>query len=121
MPYFFSEDCPQFVNGAPVSMQQELKDCSEEAMLTYIYTNLDVDSLTLPKQKRRSVKYTTRVGFVVETDGSITGVTTLTRSGVNTFDAAARYVVSGMPVWQSGVQRGKPVGVSFVLPIQMTW
>lgn len=120
MPYFFSEECPAFIEGISSSTLQELKNCAETAMLTYIYSHLKVDATTLPKQKRRPVRYTTRVGFVIETDGSITGVETITKS-IPPFDLAARSVVSGMPAWRSGIQRGKPVRVSFVLPIHMTW
>lgn len=56
------------------------------------------------------------VQFVVDKDGKI--VEPKVVQGVcPELDAEALRVVSGMPAWKSGMQRGKPVAVSFVLPV----
>ncbi len=56
------------------------------------------------------------VTFVVEKDGSITGVRILRGIGGGCDEEAVR-VVSMMPDWTPGVQKGKPVRVQFNLPI----
>lgn len=56
------------------------------------------------------------VQFVVDKDGKI--VEPKVVQGVcPELDAEALRVVSGMPAWKPGMQRGKPVAVSFVLPV----
>lgn len=56
------------------------------------------------------------VQFVVDKDGKI--VEPKVVQGVcPELDAEALRVVSGMPAWKPGMQRGKPVRVSFTLPV----
>lgn len=59
------------------------------------------------------------MNFVIEKDGSITDVKVL--RGVDpTLDKEAIRVIKSMPKWKPGKQRGKPVRVSFNLPITFT-
>lgn len=59
------------------------------------------------------------VQFVVEKDGSITDVNVI--KGVHkTLDNEAIRVVSGMPKWKPGKQRGKAVRVRYTIPINFT-
>ena len=59
------------------------------------------------------------VNFVVEGDGRITHVHVL--KGVSpSLDAEAVKVIKNMPKWIPGYQRGKPVRVSFNLPVKFT-
>lgn len=56
------------------------------------------------------------VGFVVNTDGSIVDIKVI--RGVDpSLDKEALRVVSTMPKWTPGEQRGKPVRVSFSVPV----
>ena len=56
------------------------------------------------------------MNFVIEKDGSITDVKVL--RGVDpALDKEAIRVIKSMPKWKPGKQRGKPVRVSFNLPI----
>ena len=56
------------------------------------------------------------VQFVIEKDGSITNVKVL--RGVDaSLDKEAVRVVQSMPKWKPGKQRGKPVRVSYNVPI----
>lgn len=59
------------------------------------------------------------VTFVVERDGSITDVRVLRGIGGGCDEEAVR-VVSGMPGWTPGKQRGKPVRVQYNLPVRFT-
>lgn len=56
------------------------------------------------------------IQFVIEKDGSITDVKVV--RGVDaSLDKEAVRVVKAMPKWKPGKQRGKPVRVSYTLPI----
>lgn len=56
------------------------------------------------------------LSFVVEKDGTIAGIQVM-RSPADELSKEAMRVVSCMPKWKAGKQRGKPVRVKFVLPI----
>lgn len=56
------------------------------------------------------------IQFVIERDGSITDVKVL-RGVDSSLDKEAVRVVKSMPKWKPGKQRGKPVRVSYTLPI----
>ncbi|WP_394759906.1 energy transducer TonB [Flavobacterium sp.] len=57
-----------------------------------------------------------KVSFVVETTGKITEIKILKDIGSGTGDEAKR-VISKSPNWTPGEQNGKPVRVTFQLPI----
>ena len=59
------------------------------------------------------------INFVVETDGSITNIKILRGIGSGCDEEAAR-VVKIMPKWSPGLSKGKPVRVSFNLPVKFT-
>lgn len=59
------------------------------------------------------------VTFVVERDGSVTDVKLLRGIGGGCDEEAIR-VVSSMPKWKPGKQRGKPVRVQYNLPVRFT-
>ena len=68
--------------------------------------------------KENGVTGTVYVTFVVEKDGSITGVKVLRGvSGGADLDKEAIRVISSMPKWSVGMQNGHPVRVQFNLPI----
>ena len=56
------------------------------------------------------------ITFVVEKDGSVTNVQVLRSLGGGCDEEAVR-VVKSMPKWKPGKQRGKPVRVSYNLPV----
>ena len=56
------------------------------------------------------------VQFVIERDGSVSNVKVV-RGVDSSLDKEAVRVVKSMPKWKPGKQRGKPVRVSFTLPI----
>ena len=56
------------------------------------------------------------VNFVVEPDGSVSNVNVMRSLGGGCDEEAVR-VVKNMPKWKPGKQRGKPVRVSYILPI----
>ncbi len=97
--FTFVERMPEFTGGT-TALQQYLKE-----------------ALRYPALARESeIQGTVFVGFVVETDGSITNVEVL-RSVHPLLDAEAMRVISAMPPWNPGIQNQKKVRVRFTLPI----
>ena len=73
-----------------------------------------------PMARENGIEGTVFVSFVVNEDGSITNAQVrrgLAGGGAGC-DAEALRVVKMMPKWTAGKQRGKPVKVSFTLPIK---
>jgi protein TonB len=56
------------------------------------------------------------LSFTVEKDGSIANIEVM-RSPADELSKEAVRVVSSMPKWKPGKQRGKPVRVKYVLPV----
>lgn len=81
-------------------------------MLVHLYGQLRYP----PRAFERGIVGVPVTTFIVERDGSITGVRTV-RSAHRLLDAEARRVIASMPRWSPGVQRGQPVRVQFNLPI----
>lgn len=72
-----------------------------------------------PIAKESGIQGRVFVNFVVEKNGSISNVKVLRGIGGGCDEEAIR-VVNSMPKWNPGKQRGKPVRVSFNLPIKFT-
>jgi len=56
------------------------------------------------------------VKFIIERDGSISNIEVI-RSADSTLEQEAIRVIGAMPKWKPGKQRGKPVRVTYTLPI----
>ena len=87
----------------------------EEALFRYLGENIKYPSMA----KDAGIKGIVYVNFVVMEDGSIKDVKVLRGIGGGCDEEAMR-VVKNMPSWDAGKQRGKPVRVSFNLPIRFT-
>ena len=113
MPGFRSPACPTPSPRMSVEEHEDHKQCATEAMLQYIYEHIHY-----PKSARRDgFDGISVVTFVVEKDGSLTGVRPV-RFVSASLDAEACRVVEGMPRWWPGYQNGEPVRVQFNLPIK---
>ena len=55
--------------------------------------------------------------FVVEADGSISNVEVVRSGGHHLLDQEAVRVISIMPKWKPGTQRGKPIRVKYTIPV----
>jgi TonB family protein len=79
-----------------------------------------VENIKYPEDARKSgVQGIVFVSFVVEKDGKITNVKTL-RGINNSCDKEAERVISMMPAWKPGIQRGQPVRVQFNMPVKFS-
>jgi protein TonB len=99
-PFTMVEQMPQFPGG-------------QEALFAYIGKELKYPEQAVEEGIEGAVFIT----FVVEVDGSITGVKVLRGIGGGCNEEAVR-VVSGMPKWTPGKQRGQAVRVKYNLPIR---
>ena len=82
------------------------------ALMKYLNNNVHY-----PKSEEASgTEGRVMVQFIVETDGSISEVQIQNGLG-EAFDTEAVRVVSSMPKWKSGMQRGKKVRVRYLLPV----
>ena len=97
--YQIVEQMPQFPGG-------------ESALMEYVSKNV-----VYPEEaKEKEIQGRVFIGFVVEKDGSIGEVKVLRGIGGGCDEEAVR-VIKGMPKWKPGIQKGKPVRVSYQIPI----
>ncbi len=97
--FYVIEEKPEFPGG-------------EEAMMKWIAANVKYPEIA----KENGVTGKVFIQFVIDKDGKVTDVQVL--RGVDSYlDKEALRVVSAMPAWTPGKQRGKTVKVSFQLPI----
>lgn len=87
----------------------------EAALFKWLRDNIKYPAIA----RENSIEGKVYVGFVVNTDGSITDVTVKrgVTGGAVLNDEAIR-VVKAMPKWKPGRQQGREVRVSYTLPIQ---
>jgi len=85
------------------------------ALMKYLAENIKYPDLA----KESGIQGRVFINFVVEPDGSISNVKVLRGIGGGCDEEAVR-VVKSMPNWKPGKQRGKPVRVSYNLPVKFT-
>ena len=94
------EENPQFLNGGTVGLLQ--------------YLSKNIKYPTIPQENGTQGRVT--VQFVVNKDGSIVDVNVI--RGVDPYlDKEAVRVISTMPKWKPGKQRGVPVRCKFTVPV----
>ena len=95
-----------------VEHMPEFPDGGMSALMEYLSKNIKYPEAAMKKgtQGRATVQ------FVVEKDGSITNVKIL--RGIDPeLDKEAIRVISAMPKWKPGMQKGKPVRVKYTVPV----
>jgi antitoxin component YwqK of YwqJK toxin-antitoxin module len=93
--------------------RKERQECSNLALLNYIYKNLKY-----PRMAREyGVQGSAIASFVIDKDGSIADIY-IKRGLCQDIKNEIIRLLHNMPVWNPGIQRGKPVRVLFTLPIK---
>jgi protein TonB len=72
-----------------------------------------------PMAKDAGISGKVHVGFTVRKDGSITDIKVMKRVGGGLDEEAIR-AVKAMPKWNPGFHQGRPVNVSFVMPVSFS-
>jgi len=83
----------------------------DQAMMQFVADNVKYPQEAIDKEVSGRVM----VGFVVEKDGSISDVKVVKGIGGGCDEEAVR-VVNAMPKWKPGMDKGKPVRVSYIMP-----
>lgn len=97
--FFIVEDMPEFPGG-------------EMALRTYIANAIKYPVIA----QENGIQGKVYVTFVVGKDGSVTNAT-IARGVDPSIDKEALRVINSLPKWKPGKQRGKPVNVSYTVPI----
>jgi len=84
----------------------------EAALMQFIKKNLKYPAFAA----ENGIQGRVTLSFTVEKDGSIANIEVM-RSPAEELSKEAIRVVSSMPKWKPGKQRGKPVRVKYVLPV----
>ncbi|MEI7595793.1 MAG: TonB family protein [Bacteroidota bacterium] len=84
----------------------------QEDLYKYLGENIKYPEIA----KQSGISGRVFVSFVVEPNGSVSNIKILRGIGGGCDEEAVR-VIKGMPKWKSGKQNGKPVRVSFNLPV----
>ena len=85
----------------------------KEALLRFMHRNLRFDFDDMEPGSRIDI----RCKFIVDKQGNVTGIEIIKSGGRAEFDKEVTRVVSKMPQWKPGVQRGKNISAYFVLPV----
>jgi periplasmic protein TonB len=101
--YGFVDQMPEFPGG-------------EKALRKWITTNLKYPKIAADK----GIKGKVYVNFVVEKDGSISNAHVV-NSVHPLLDKEALRVINSLPRWNIGLQGGKPVRVSYTIPINFVF
>ena len=105
------EDMPAFPGCEDISNKAEKKACSDERLLSFIDENLEYPAAA----KAAGIEGLVVIKFIIEIDGSIGGEQIVRDIGYGCGNEALR-VISKMPIWEPGKQRGVPVRVQYNLP-----
>ena len=97
-----------------VCEQMPIFEGGDAALLKYLRENLKYPD----KTKDRGVQGRLVIGFIVEKDGSLTGVKVLRPVDID-LDAEVLRLVKGMPKWIPGRHNGQRVRVRHLLPIHI--
>ena len=84
----------------------------QAALFEYLSTNVKYPA----DAEKKKVEGRVLVTFIVNTDGSITDIE-LVRKAFPSLDAEAVRVISGMPKWVPGEQKGQKVKVKYTVPL----
>lgn len=110
------EQMPRFPGCEEASLnEKELKTCADRELLNFINSRIKYP----PLARENGIQGTVVVSFVVEKDGSITGLKMLRDIGGGCGKEVNR-IVKQMPNWIPGEQRKRKVRVQFNLPVKFS-
>lgn len=112
IPFAVIEKIPQFQACESTEIKTGM-DCFNQQISAHISKNL-----VYPTQARyENIQGKVTVMFVINKEGNVTSVRARGPIGGNLLEEEAIRIVKLLPQFKPGVQRGKPVNVSFALPI----
>ena len=120
--------CAQFVNAQTDTVPTQIEEEEAGFILVEKMPEFPGGQSALFKFLSENVKYPKEAvkkgiqgrvicQFVVEKDGSISNVEVVRSGGHHLLDQEAVRVISIMPKWKPGTQRGKPIRVKYTIPV----
>ena len=120
--------CAQFVNAQTDTVPTQIEEEEAGFILVEKMPEFPGGQAALFKFLSENVKYPKEAvkhgiqgrvicQFVVEADGSISNVEVVRSGGHHLLDQEAVRVISIMPKWNPGTQRGKPIRVKYTIPV----
>lgn len=106
------EEMPRFP-GCKDEPKKKRNDCANKKLLEFIYKNIKYPA----EARRDSIEGTVVVQFVIQKNGSISQAKIVKKVGGGCDEEVLR-VVSLMPIWEPGRQRGRAVRVRYTLPVK---
>ncbi len=110
VPFAIIEDVPLFPGCERVKKSKRRK-CFQEKMARHISKNFRYPEFA----KRIGIEGRVYVQFIIDTDGSATGIRS--RGPHKTLEREANRIIAKLPKMTPGKQRGRPVRVPFSIPI----
>jgi protein TonB len=98
--FYIVEKMPEFPGG-------------QQAMMKFLAENVQYPANAMEK----GIQGRVICQFVVEKDGKPSNIQVVRTSGDASLDKEAVRVIGTMPKWKPGTQRGKPVRVTFTIPV----
>ena len=108
------EEAPLFP-GCEEEEKENRKPCADAKLFNHLSNNL----VYPPIAKEKGISGRVIIQFYVEKDGSIANVKVVRGIGGGC-DEEAQRVIENMPKWNPGLQRGRPVRVTYTIPIAFT-
>ena len=112
VPFLIVENMPCFCECADLATEDKRQDCSEKVRRKYLENNTKYPWDARQNKKEGKVY----VSFVIDANGQMQDVQ-LANKVHHSLDMEALRVVSNMPCYSPGKQRGKKVPVRFTMPI----
>ncbi len=103
---------PMFKGCEDISDKEKMKECSDNKMLIFIYSNIKYPGVA----REYGVEGRAMANFTVDKNGKIKDLE-IKRGICKEIKAEVKRVIDMMPDWHAGVQKGKPVNVRFTLPV----
>jgi protein TonB len=117
VPFSIVDEVPVYP-GCEGSDNKILKKCMSDKINQFVSDNFNmkmVESLQL-----KPGKYRTALQFKIDKEGNVVDVRARNVNGSEEIEREAIRVASLFPKMKPGIQRGKPVGVLYALPIIFT-
>lgn len=113
VPFAVIEKIPQFQSCESTEVRKGM-ECFNQQISSHIMKNL-----VYPESaSKANIQGRVTVMFVIDQEGNVTKVKARGPHGGSALEEEAIRIVKLLPKFKPGIQRGKPVNVSFALPIR---
>lgn len=112
VPFAVIEDIPRFPNCYEISIK-EAKECFNRELSNHIMNNFRYPKLA----EKNKIQGKVLVLFLINSEGYVSILDTKTPMGCELLREEAIRIIKLLPKFKPGMQKGKPVAVSYAQPI----